>query len=1048
MNKHRRANAARNSQSDEPRTLNGKNDFNLVAMEEAILRRWDDRNISAKSINANKGATLFRFIEGPPTANGSPGVHHVYARVVKDLFLRYKTMQGYYAPRVSGWDCHGLPVEISVEKELQFEDKSGIEKYGIEQFNAVCRSSVFSHIDEWAEMTKRVGFFIDLTVPYTTMDPRYIESVWWSLKRLWEQDLIYEGHYVVPYCPRCGTALSSHEVAQGYATITEEALFVKFPVCDQPDTFLLAWTTTPWTLLSNVALAVNPDIFYVKVRANGQFFILAKELLRTVLDNSAHFDVVEDFRGDELSGVRYLPLFGNEAPSVVLADFVSTAEGTGIVHVAPAFGEEDFNVAKAEGLPLIQLVKPDGRFDDNVDLVGGLFFTEANPVIAKDLARRGLLFKSESYEHSYPFCWRCETPLMYYARKAWFIRMSTLRDVLVRNNANVTWYPQALKRGRFGNFIENARDWALSRERYWGTPLPIWRCPNKHTTFIGSIGELRHRMDTSTALPDVHKPYIDRVEFPCEQCAATMHRVPDVIDCWYDSGCAPFASMHYPFERRNECKLPVDFIAEGVDQTRGWFYSLHAIASAVFGSNAYNTVISLGHIVDEQGQKMSKSKGNAVDPWQILNAEGADSLRWYLLSAGNPGTPKKFYEAAIVECQRKTLATLWHVLSFFTTYATIDEYNASWQLPDSQKKLVDRWLLSRLNGLISGVVELMDQYDYYAATVAIDFFVEELSNWFIRTSRRRFWKSEQDSDKNSAYVSLSETLWTLSKLIAPFVPFMAEHIYQTLSRYGLTAKESVHLESYPVVQTNRLSPKIEREMEYAKRIVEVGRTARSSAQVKTRQPLKQLICIGPKFRSHELETIVLNELNVKAINFVSDETELVDYDIGLNFSSVGPKYKDLVPKIKKAVSDVDPKNVLERLDSGIELTVGEGIVTLSKEDLAISEKTKNGLVKSEDRGLSVFLDTELTPELKQELLAREIVRRIQVMRKELNLPYAARVKVSYQGSAEVSEAIQTYYSYVTDETLSVSVKEGKEEAAQICKKWVIEGHTIVISLTE
>lgn len=1047
MNKRRGANAARDSAPGEARTSSFKNDFNLVAMEEAILRQWDDQNISAKSINANKGATLFRFIEGPPTANGSPGVHHVYARVVKDLFLRYKNMQGYYAPRVSGWDCHGLPVEISVEKELQFEDKSGIEKYGIERFNDVCRSSVFSHIDEWAEMTKRVGFFIDLTTPYTTMDPLYIESVWWSLKRLWERDLIYEGHYVVPYCPRCGTALSSHEVAQGYASIREEAVFVKFPVYDQPETYFLAWTTTPWTLLSNVALAVNPDTSYVKVQVKGQFFIFAKELLQTVLRDEAIFDVVEDFQGNELRGIRYLPLFGNGEPSVVLADFVSTAEGTGVVHVAPAFGEEDFNVAKAEGLPLVQLVTPDGRFEDNVGLVGGLFFTEANVVITKDLARRGLLFKSEIYEHSYPFCWRCETPLMYYARKAWFIKMSSLRDVLVRNNANVKWYPQAVKHGRFGDFIENARDWALSRERYWGTPLPIWRCPNNHATFIGSISELQQRMDPHTVLHDVHKPYIDRIEFPCEECAATMHRVPDVIDCWYDSGCAPFASMHYPFERRNECKLPVDFIAEGVDQTRGWFYSLHAIASAVFGSNAYSTVISLGHIVDEQGQKMSKSKGNAVDPWQILNAEGADSLRWYLFSAGNPGTPKKFYEAAIVECQRKTLATLWHVLSFFTTYATIDEYNATWQLPDRQKDLVDRWLLSRVNRLVSDVVELMDQYDYYSATVAIDSFIEELSNWFIRTSRRRFWKSEQNSDKTSAYVSLSETLWTLSKLIAPFVPFIAEHIYKTLSGYGLTGKESVHLESYPAVEINRLSPEIEREMDYAKRIVEVGRTARSFAQVKTRQPLKQLICIGPELKSHELETIVINELNVKTINFEFDETKLVDYDIGLNFTSVGPKYKGLVPEIKKTISGMDPKTVLARLDNGIELKVGEKTINLSREDLTISQKTKIGLVKSEDRGLSVFLNTELTSELKQELLAREIVRRIQVMRKELNLPYAARIKVSYQGAAEVSEAIKTYYSYVKDETLSVSIREGEDETAQLSKKWMIEGHPVVISLT-
>lgn len=1023
-------------------------DSNLVAMEKTILKEWDDNDIITKSINANKGAELFRFVEGPPTANGSPGVHHVYARVVKDLFLRYKTMRGYYVPRVSGWDCHGLPVEISVEKELEFEDKAGIETYGVEQFNNVCRSSVFSYIDEWAEMTKRVGFFIDLTTPYTTMDPRYIESVWWSLKRLWERDLIYEGHCVVPYCPRCGTALSTHEVAQGYETINEEAAFVKFPLSDQRETYFLVWTTTPWTLLSNVALAVNPDIPYVKVKVRNQFLIFAKELLEMVLRDEPRFEVVAEFQGKELNGMRYRSLFGDGQLSVVLADFISTAEGTGIVHIAPAFGEDDFNVAKAHGLPLVQLVKPNGRFDDHIALVGGLFFTEANAVIREDLAARGLLYKSEMHAHSYPFCWRCETPLMYYARKAWFIRMSSLRDVLTRNNELVQWHPQALKHGRFGNFIENARDWALSRERYWGTPLPIWKCHNNHVAFVGSIDELKQRMDSEAVLSDIHKPYIDRIVFPCDECAETMRRVPDVIDCWYDSGCAPFASLHYPFEHSNECKVPVDFIAEGVDQTRGWFYSLHAIASAVFGSNAYNNVISLGHIVDEQGRKMSKSKGNTVDPWQILNSEGADSLRWYLFGAGNPGTPKKFYKEAIVESQRKTISTLWNVLSFFTTYAEIDEYDAGWGLADEQRNIIDRWLLSRLNGLVSNVVAHMDRYDYYLATVAIDSFIEELSNWFVRTSRRRFWKNEQDLDKVSAYVSLFETLWTLNKLIAPFTPFISEHLYKTLSRYAQGAKESVHLESYPDSKADRLIPETEQEMDYAKRIVEAGRAARSSAHIKTRQPLREMVCIGPELKSDELKAIVKNELNLKAINFETDEERLIEYDVGLNFAKVGPKYKDLVPKIKQVLSSLAPREVLEKLDSGIDLEVAKTTISLSKEDLTISKKTKPGLIKSEDRGLSVFLDTELTVELGRELLVREIVRRIQVMRKELDLAYTARIKVGYRCSAEVSQAIQAFESYVKDETLSISVVEGEVANARLSKEWMIDGYRVAISLAE
>ncbi|MGA3199155.1 MAG: isoleucine--tRNA ligase [Halobacteriota archaeon] len=1027
---------------------NSQLDFNFVAMEETILKEWDDRDIISKSINANKGAELFRFIEGPPTANGSPGVHHVYARVIKDLFLRYKSMRGFYVPRVSGWDCHGLPVEISVEKELQFEDKARIEGYGIERFNNVCRSSVFSHIDEWAELTKRIGFFIDLTTPYTTMDPHYIESVWWSLKQLWERDLIYEGHYVVPYCPRCGTALSTHEVAQGYETITEEAAFVKFPLSDQYETYFLAWTTTPWTLLSNVALAVSPNILYVKVKVKNQFLIFAKELLETVLSDELHFTIVAEFQGNELSGTRYVPLFGDGQPTVVLAEFVNTAEGTGIVHIAPAFGEDDFNVAKAEGLPLVQLVKPDGRFDDHVPLVGGLFFTDANATIVKTLASRGLLYKREMYEHSYPFCWRCEAPLMYYARRAWFIRMSSMREALVRNNEMVQWHPKTVKHGRFGNFIENARDWALSRERYWGTPLPIWKCLNNHVVFIGSIDELKQRIGDDATLGDIHKPYIDRIVFPCDECAEIMSRIPDVIDCWYDSGCAPFASLHYPFERNEDFKLPVDFVAEGVDQTRGWFYSLHAIASAVFGSNAYSTAISLGHIVDEHGRKMSKSKGNTVDPWQILNNEGADSLRWYLFGAGNPGTPKRFYEDAIIESQRKTISTIWHILSFFMTYAQIDQYDVKWQLADEQRNIIDRWLLSRLNGLVSNVVEYMDRYDYYLATLAIDSFIGELSNWFVRTSRRRFWKNEQDLDKTSAYVSLFETLWALSALIAPFAPFISEYMHKTLARYAPEARESVHLEAFPAPQPERLLPEAERDMDYAKRIVEAGRAARSSAHIKTRQPLRRIICIGPELVSDELQAIIKNELNVKAIDFEKDEDRFIAYEIGLNFATVGPKYKDLAPKIKQVLSTLAPHAVLEKMDRGIELEIGQTPISLSKEDLTVSEKVKCGFVKSDDSSLVVFLDTEITAELRKESLAREVVRRIQVMRKELDLPYAAKIRVAYSSPSEVSQAIRTFDSYLKDETLATSIIKGDLKNARLRKEWTIDGHQVVLSIAE
>ncbi len=1023
-------------------------DQSLVAMEKALLDKWDAEDIVRRSIDASKGSELFRFVEGPPTANGSPGVHHVYARVVKDLFCRYKTMRGYHVPRTSGWDCHGLPVEISVEKELSFEGKSHIETFGVERFNEVCRSSVFSHIDEWAEMTKRIGFFIDLDQPYTTMSSSYIESVWWSLKRIWDQDLMYEGHYVVPYCPRCETGLSTHEVAQGYATITEEAIFVKFPVIDEEATFLLAWTTTPWTLLSNVALAVNPEITYVKVQLNDSNLILAKDSLSSVLEGRGHYRTVAEMKGADLTGLGYLALFGSDKHHVVLADFVSTEEGSGIVHIAPAFGEDDFNVAQVENLPLVQLVRPDGRFDEHVDLVGGLFFTDANSVIIENLKGRNLLFKAEMYEHAYPFCWRCETPLMYYARKAWFIRMSSLRKELTQNNEFVQWHPRALKNGRFGHFIEHARDWALSRERYWGTPLPIWRCNNGHTVFIGSIEELQNKMHAHLPPADVHKPYVDQITLRCDACGADMRRVPDVIDCWYDSGCAPFASLHYPFEHREQFKMPVDFIAEGVDQTRGWFYSMHAIATAVFGTNAYSTVISLGHIVDEFGRKMSKSKGNAVDPWRILDNEGADSLRWYLLSAGSPGNPKKFYESAIVESQRKTVATLWNLLSFFKTYADIDQYEPSWWLDHGQRNIIDKWVLSRITGLNEHIIQDMDSYDYFAATNSIDSFIDDLSNWFVRTSRRRFWKSDRDQDKRSGYVTLYEALRTLAKLMAPFTPFIADYVYQTLSTYGEPSEASVHLEKYPVPRPELISRIIEQQMSYTRKIVEAGRAARSAAHIKTRQPLKRLICIGDYLTNVELQTLVCNELNIKAIDFAATESDFVEYEISLNFSVVGPKYKELVSRIKRELSTLQPDSVLQHLGTGVEIDVDDTRVVLSRDDLVIVEKTKPHFEKGEAGGVAVFLDIEITPELGIESLAREIIRRIQVMRKDLNLPYTARIKVGYRASADAAQAIRSYYEYIRDETLSAVIIDHLLEEAQLTKEWIIDGDSIVLSIAE
>jgi isoleucyl-tRNA synthetase len=1020
----------------------------LISAEKAILRFWEDNDIISKCLSANENAQLFRFVEGPPTANGSPGVHHVYARIVKDLFCRYKSMKGYFVPRTSGWDCHGLPVEISVEKELSLDSKQKIEEYGVESFNKTCRYSVFSHIDEWSNMTRRIGFFIDLDNPYTTMDPKYIESVWWSLKLLWEKGLLYESYYVVPYCPRCGTALSSHEVAQGYYTIKEESIYVKFPLIDAEKTYFLAWTTTPWTLLSNVALAVHPNISYVVVEISDERLIFAKDLLDTVTRTISEYRIIDEFKGSTLEGKKYRSLFSSAQSAVVTASFVTTIEGTGIVHVAPAFGEDDFNVAKVYGLPMIQLVGPDGRFNSEIELVGGMFFTEANSVIIAFLEDEGLLFKVEMYEHSYPFCWRCETPLMYYARKAWFVKMSTLRDELMNNNEKINWYPKTIKRGRFGNFIENVRDWALSRERYWGTPLPIWKCPSGHVTVVGSIEELKQKSSGDTPFKGVHKPYIDEVILKCQRCGQPMQRASEVIDCWYDSGCAPFASLHHPFETRGEFKVPVDFISEGIDQTRGWFYSLHAISTAVFGTNAYENVISLGHIVDAQGRKMSKSKGNSVDPWLILNNEGADSLRWYLFSSGPPGNPKKFYEEAVIESQRKFVMTLWNILAFYKTYAEIDCYDPLLQrLSSSQRNEVDRWLISKLNRLIIRVNELMDKYDYNPATLEIEQFVEDMSNWYIRTSRRRFWKIEQDLDKKSAYDTLYETLLTFATLVAPFTPFIAEHIYKSLQKDDGAEAISVHLEPYPTAK-DYTETKLEALMDYVREVVEAGRAARATCNIKIRQPLKKLICIGPEIQSDELKTLIKSELNIKQITFRANESDLVAYSVTLNFTSVGPKYKKVVPQIQRALRELDSALVVREIPSGLPIEVDGKKVTLFSEDIVISKKTKDGFAKGTSNSIAVFLETEITPELKKELIVRELVRRIQVMRKDMNLPYTAKIKVGYITSEEIAKAIEDFCYYIKAETLTTEVVRGAVESCKYAKEWMIEGHPITVCICE
>jgi isoleucyl-tRNA synthetase len=981
-----------------------KADF--LKLEEGILALWAKEKTFERSVDQREGCDKFVFVEGPPTANGLPHPGHILTRVVKDLVLRYKTMRGFYVRRKAGWDTHGLPVEIEVEKELGISTKREIEKYGIEKFNRKCKESVFRYEKEWVNATKRVGFWIDMDDPYITFDNKYIESVWWSLKEIWKKGLLYKGHKVVPFCPRCETTLSSHEVAQGYQDVEDPSVYVKFKLKHGKDSeplYLLAWTTTPWTLLGNIALAVHPSHPYVKVRVNvedgakKEVFILAEARLDVL---EGEYEVLERFMGKDLEDLKYEPLFdyakveGDESHKVITADFVTLEEGTGVVHIAPAFGEVDYEVCREKKLGFSQPVNSEGRFTSEVPPLEGIFVKAADKLIIEMLKEQSSLYKEDRYLHSYPFCWRCNSPLLYYARESWFIAMSSLRDNLLANNEKITWYPGHLKYGRFGNFLENIEDWALSRERFWGTPLNIWICTSCGKEYcVDRIKELQEKAKNPVP-PDIdlHRPYIDEVVLKCEECGSDARRVKDVIDCWYDSGSAPFAQWHYPFEdEKFNQNFPADFITEAIDQTRGWFYSLLGVSTAIFDAPPYLNVLSLGHILDEKGVKMSKSKRNVVDIDAIFNTDGADALRWYLFTAGPLTEDIRFSVSAIREKQNKFLNTLWNSYFFFVTYATIDNFNPKGKnIPVVKRSAMDRWIVSRLNTLTEDVIDALEQFEIHVAARKLEeFVIADLSNWYIRRSRRRFWIVEENFDKDCAYLTLYEVLVALCKLLAPFVPFITEHIYQNIVREVLEEElESVHLCDYLTPDEALIEMELEDSMELVSKLVEAGRRARSDAGIKVRQPLRKVVVVcgeGEKEKAARLAGILRDELNVHDVKF-------------------------------------------------------------EEEGAAAAENYKQVEV---DEGTTLFLDIRLDSSLIEEGLVRDIVRRIQGMRKDLDLEYTAKIRVLYEGDEAVKEAIKKYHDYICEETLAVGIEEGSSSTNEehiYEKRWKIGKKEIYLAI--
>ena len=1033
--------------------------LNFVEREKKIEKFWNDNHIFQKSMDSRKEGPTYTFYDGPPTANGKPHIGHVLTRVIKDMIPRYRTMKGYMVPRKAGWDTHGLPVELEVEKMLGLDGKEQIEQYGLEPFIGHCKESVWKYKGMWEDFSGTVGFWADMDNPYVTYHNSFIESEWWALKQIWEKGLLYKGFKIVPYCPRCGTPLSSHEVAQGYKDVKERSAIVRFRVKGE-DASILAWTTTPWTLPSNVALCVNPDEEYVKVKMkeDGQVYYLAAALCDTVLGEDS-YEVLERYKGTDLEYKEYEPLYQcaadaaekqhKKAHYVVCDGYVTLTDGTGVVHIAPAFGEDDSKVGRKYDLPFVQMVDAKGEMTKET-LWPGVFVKKADPMVLKDLDERGLLFAAPNFEHSYPHCWRCDTPLIYYARESWFIKMTAVKEDLIRNNNTINWIPESIGKGRFGDWLENVQDWGISRNRYWGTPLNIWECECGHQHSIGSIEELKSMSDNCPEDIELHRPFIDAVTIRCPKCGKQMKRVPEVIDCWFDSGAMPFAQHHYPFENKElfEQQFPADFISEAVDQTRGWFYSLLAISTLIFNKAPYRNVIVLGHVQDENGQKMSKSKGNAVDPFDALETYGADAIRWYFYINSAPWLPNRFHGKAVQEGQRKFMGTLWNTYAFFVLYANIDNFDATKYTLDYDKlPVMDKWLLSKMNSMIRDVDDNLNNYRIPETARVLQEFVDDMSNWYVRRSRERFWAKGMEQDKINAYMTLYTALVNVAKAASPMIPFMTEDIYQNLVRsIDKNAPESIHLCEFPSVDEMHIDKQLEADMDEVLKVVVLGRAARNTANIKNRQPIGKMYVKADHELSDFYVEIIEDELNVKSVEFVEDVRKFTSYSFKPQLKTVGPKYGKQLGNIRKALAEIDGNAAMDTLkaEGALKFDFGAELVVLTEEDLLIDMAQTEGYVSESDNVVTVALDTRLTPELLEEGFVRELVSKIQTMRKEAGFEVMDHICVYQQNNDKIADILTRYAETIRSEVLADEIRIG--EMGGYTKEWNINGETGVLGV--
>ena len=1039
--------------------------LNFVEREKNTEKFWKDNHIFEKSMENRKEGPTYTFYDGPPTANGKPHIGHVLTRVIKDMIPRYKTMKGYMVPRKAGWDTHGLPVELEVEKLLGLDGKEQIEEYGLDPFISKCKESVWKYKGMWEDFSGTVGFWADMDNPYVTYDDNFIESEWWALKEIWNKKLLYKGFKIVPYCPRCGTPLSSHEVAQGYKSVKERSAIARFKAVGE-DAYYLVWTTTPWTLPSNVALCMNPDESYIKVKAvDGYTYYIAEALADKVLGGLAEegekaYDVLETYKGKDFEYKEYEPLFdcavdickkqGKKAYFVTCDNYVTMSDGTGIVHIAPAFGEDDAKVGRNYDLPFVQLVDGKGEMTKETPYAG-MFVKDADPKVLTDLDAKGLLFDAPKFEHDYPFCWRCDTPLIYYARESWFVKMTAVRDKLIANNNTVNWIPESIGKGRFGNWLENIQDWGVSRNRYWGTPLNVWQCECGHMHAIGSRKELAEMSGNPDAMTvELHRPYIDEITIKCPECGGTMHRVPEVLDCWFDSGAMPFAQHHYPFENKEifEKQFPADFISEAVDQTRGWFYTLMAESTLLFDKAPYKNVIVLGHVQDENGQKMSKSKGNAVDPFDALQTHGADAIRWYFYTNSAPWLPNRFHDKAVTEGQRKFMGTLWNTYAFYVLYANIDEFNPmNYKLEYDKLAVMDKWLLSKLNSVVKAVDENLGNYRIPEAARALQDFVDEMSNWYVRRSRERFWAKGMEQDKINAYMTLYTALVTICKAAAPMIPFMTEDIYQNLVRsIDKDAPESIHLCDFPEVDEKLIDKKLEDDMEDLLEVVVMGRACRNASNIKNRQPIGNMYIKADFELSQFYVDIIADELNVKNVTFTDDVRDFSSYSFKPQLKTVGPKFGKQLGEIRNALSSLDGNAAMDEVNAigALKLTLPSGEVVLEKDDLLIDIAQTEGYVSESDNKITVVLDTKLTPELLEEGFVREIISKVQTMRKEAGFEVMDKITVFAKDNEKVINILNANADEIKSEVLATDIVTGSTDGYE--KSWNINGEEVVMAV--